>query len=185
MRPGRAMVFHKPHIAARRFLTLIFSNLGNDKATATVKSIRNKKQTKKNELEHLVRANNAISYKQTAGYSAAPPQTGTSSINPKNGTVGAKNGNAALPPPHYIGAKAQECTVPISASHRLKILQFLRSPNRKIIKSPHALQIKRCNNSASTHDSFLSIPQPYLESARRLKFARRNTKKPGEYIRAF
>jgi len=31
MRPGRAMVFHKPHIAARRFLTLIFSNLGNQK----------------------------------------------------------------------------------------------------------------------------------------------------------
>jgi len=144
MRPGRAMVFHKPHIAARRFLTLIFSNLGNQKKCSLQNPLL-----------------------------PPPPR------------IGAKNGNAALPPPHYIGAKAQECTVPISASHRLKILQFLRSPNRKIIKSPHALQIKRCNNSASTHDSFLSIPQPYLESARRLKFARRNTKKPGEYIRAF
>lgn len=91
-----------------------------DKATATVKSIRNKKQTKKNELERLVRANNAISYKQTAGYSAAPPQTGTSSINPKNGTVGAKNGNVTPPPAEgsidWYDNKLSEIRKKISAS---------------------------------------------------------------------
>lgn len=91
-----------------------------DKATATVKSIRNKKQTKKNELERLVRANNAISYKQIAGYSAAPPQTGTSSINPKNGTVGAKNGNVTPPPAEgsidWYDNKLSEIRKKISAS---------------------------------------------------------------------
>lgn len=69
-----------------------------DKATATVKSIRNKKQTKKNELERLVRTNNDISYKRTSGYRTTPPQTGYSSVTPKNKNVDTKNGSTTPPP---------------------------------------------------------------------------------------
>ena len=91
-----------------------------DKATATVKSIRNKKQTKKNELERLVRTNNDISYKRTSGYRTTPPQTGYSSVTPKNKNVDTKNGSTTPPPAvgsiDWYDNKLSEIRKKISAS---------------------------------------------------------------------
>ena len=91
-----------------------------DKATATVKSIRNKKQTKKNELERLVRTNNDISYKRTSGYRTTPPQTGYSSVTPKNRNVDTKNGSTTPPPAvgsiDWYDNKLSEIRKKISAS---------------------------------------------------------------------
>jgi TP901 family phage tail tape measure protein len=91
-----------------------------DKATATVKSIRNKKQTKKNELERLVRTNNDISYKRTSGYRTTPPQTGYSSVTPKNKNIDTKNGSTTPPPAvgsiDWYDNKLSEIRKKISAS---------------------------------------------------------------------